>query len=531
MPSDHQRALEFDRHVGQVAELRRRASQWRLIDCSEETLVRMRHALIDEMEQLEGRLREADGYFTTYIDRGQPLQAEGMRERIDRLADEWSQLNRRLQALDEAILERTLNNRLVAVLGSQRRLNLLDSLLLISIIAVVLLTIAEYLLPLSPGTIQVIRVLDVSFCILLLADFLLRLYLTEDRGWYWRHYWIDFLAAIPFYEFLRIGRLLQLARFLRLFRLFRLARAVRIILWRYPGLGKLLQTFQLVLLRRSMGVAALLLIIGAFGIQLAEASEANSPHALPESIWWSFVTMVTGGFADLYNPTTPAGQLMTAGLVLLGLTVTGIFTASLTSVLVEDDSTRLEQGQHLLENQLQVIDHKLDLMSSETNQGLIALEQIAQQLSNVDTPQEISALLCGAMMRHFECVQASVHLLTPERDQLTRLYSSGLEDASPPALVAVGDGFLGETIQGLLALDRPADIDLEPVVAPHGKVIGLTMICPLVAQQSVLGALHTVLPDEYARYYLYNRAPMTLAHHTAIAIVGSQSQSSQSAPP
>ncbi|MCB0013965.1 MAG: potassium channel family protein, partial [Anaerolineales bacterium] len=453
MNSDHQRALEFDRHVGQVAELRRRARQWRLIDCSEETLVRMRHALIDEMERLEERLRDADNYFTAYIDRGQPLEAEGMRERIDRMADEWTQLNRRLQALDEATLERALNSRLVAVLGSQRRLNFLDSLLLISILVVVILTLLEYLLPLTPGTIEIIRILDFSFCVLLMADFLLRLYLVEDRGWYWRHYWIDFLSAIPFYEFFRIGRLLQLARFLRLFRLFRLARAMRIVFWRYPGLSKLLQTFQLVLLRRSVTVAAILLIVGAFGIQLAEASETSAPQAFQESVWWSFVTMVTGGFADLYNPATTAGQLMTAGLVLLGLTVTGIFTASLTSVLVEDDSTRIEQNQHSLENRLQVIDHKLDLMSGETNQGLIALEEIAQQLSNAASTAAIAELLCLAMMRHFECLQASVHLLTPAGDKLQRVHAIGLEEAFPPQNLSLGNGFLGQTIQDLLTLE------------------------------------------------------------------------------
>jgi hypothetical protein len=40
---------------------------------------------------------------------------------------------------------------------------------------------------------------------------------------------------------------------------------------------------------------------------------------------------------------------------------------------------------------------------------------------------------------------------------------------------------------------------------------------PLVAGGGVLGALHVVLPDDLARYYLYNRVPMTMAHHAAVA--------------
>jgi len=100
-----------------------------------------------------------------------------------------------------------------------------------------------------------------------------------------------------------------------------------------------------------------------------------------------------GGFADLYNPSTLPGRLVTVGLVLLGLTVTGIFTASLTSVLVEDESSRIEQAQHDLEAELGVINQKLDLLSGETNEGLIALETVSQALSNQETRADIAHIL------------------------------------------------------------------------------------------------------------------------------------------
>ena len=231
----------------------------------------MRHALLDEMEATESRLNETNLHFRAYIDRGQPLEAEAMRERIDRQADEWTSLNKRLQELDRAILERSLNTRLVKLLGSQQRLNILDSIILFTIIVAVVLTIAELMLPLSAEISSAFLMLDSAFCVLLLSDFFVRLYLSEDRRWYWRSYWIDFFASIPFYEFLRAGRLARIGRFARLLRLTRLSRAARILLWRYPGLGKLMQTFQLALLQRSMIIAGLLLIVGAISIQVAEA--------------------------------------------------------------------------------------------------------------------------------------------------------------------------------------------------------------------------------------------------------------------
>jgi hypothetical protein len=63
----------------------------------------------------------------------------------------------------------------------------------------------------------------------------------------------------------------------------------------------------------------------------------------------------------------------------------------------------------------------------------------------------------------------------------------------------------------------PSEVDLEPETELCTTVKGIALACPLVAGGGIMGALHVILPDELARYYLYNRVPMTLAHHAAIA--------------
>ena len=126
------------------------------------------------------------------------------------------------------------------------------------------------------------------------------------------------------------------------------------------------------------------------------------------------------------------------------------------------------------------------------------------------------------MLTHFECIQASVHLLQPGGDTLERRFSAGNEEAQPPLTLAVGKTFMGRVVADLLKEPDPSAIDLEPIVAPHTRVNGLAMVCPLVASHKLVGVLHTVLPDEIARYYLYNRAPMTLAHHAAICLIAAQ---------
>ncbi|MCA9970342.1 MAG: ion transporter [Anaerolineales bacterium] len=518
---DHQRAKEIGRRRLQVDEIKRRAQRWRLTDCDEETLAQMRHALIDEMEVLQGRLQEADKRFALYLENGRPLEVDQTLRALDRLTVEWANLNDHLQEIDEALLERHLRTRLIRTLGGERRLNLLDGAVLIAIVVVVALTIVELLVPLPAATIAGIVTFDTIICVFLIADFGLRLALAEDRGWYFRRYWIDLFASIPFYEFLRFGRLVRIARFVRLLRL---GRAVRVLRFAFRGLDKLARTFQLNLLKRSVLIALVLLVVGALSIGALEAPQtAAAPSGLSESLWWSFATVVTGGFADLYNPNTLGGRLLTVGLVLLGLTVTGIFTASLTSVLVEDESSRIEQSQVALEARLSVINQKLDLLSGETNEGLIALETASQQLSNRRTRAGIAQVLTETMMRDFSAVQASVHLLDGAQARLKQVAQMGMNAVGPPERLPVGEGLAGRIVADLLAVENVAEVDLEPVTEPCVPVNGVSMVCPLVAAQRVLGVLHVVMPEDLGRYYLYNRVPMTLAHHAAVAFLAEES--------
>jgi hypothetical protein len=278
------------------------------------------------------------------------------------------------------------------------------------------------------------------------------------------------------------------------------------------------RTFQLNLLKRSVLIAVILLIFGALSISALEGLQESSLRGVEESLWWSFTTVATGGFADLHNPSTTTGRLVTAGLVLLGFAVTGIFTASLTSVLVEDDSIRNERNQQSMQAQLDDIDQRLGLLLGETNQGLIAMETTAQLLSNQDSREGVASVLAEAMVQDFECMQASVHVLDRDNQELLRMTQRGIEAVTPPEREKLGTTLTGRTVAKLLLEPSLAAFDIEPETEPRVSVKGVALACPLVASQQVLGALHIVLPANLARYYLYNRVPMTLAHHAAVAL-------------
>jgi hypothetical protein len=510
-------AASISQREDQVEEIRRQAQRWRLMDCSESTLERMRSALDKEMAELEERLVDANERFRQYVGGGNPTGTEQTLETINRLSAEWEHLRKRLKEIDGVLQERRLRNRLIRFLGTERRLNLLDGSVFLSILVVVTMTLVDLLVPNLPGSvIEGITIADTAICIFLLSDFFLRMTMSEDRWWYFRNYWIDFISSIPFYAILRFGRLVRIARFVRLLRLLRLSRAVRLLLFIFRGLDKLVKTFEINLLKRSVLIALALLIFGALAISAVEGSQEQSIQDLGESLWWSFSTVVTGGFADLYNPSTPTGRVVTVGMILLGLIVTGIFTASLTSVLVEDESTKLEQNQHRFEDRLTSVNHKLDLLTGETNQALVALEAVAQAVANQPSAQALAELLTQSLTTDFNSLQASVHLLSDTGEALIRLAHTGLDDLVPPERILLGEGFVGRVAAELNSQDM-AKVDLEPQTQICMNVQGMSMLCPMAAGRRFLGLLHVVLPNNLASDYLYTRVPMTLAHQVAMA--------------
>jgi voltage-gated potassium channel len=52
--------------------------------------------------------------------------------------------------------------------------------------------------------------------------------------------------------------------------------------------------------------------------------------SLGDAVWWAVTTVTTVGYGDKF-PTTVAGRLVAGGLMLLGIALFGILTASLSS--------------------------------------------------------------------------------------------------------------------------------------------------------------------------------------------------------
>ncbi|MEM7333506.1 MAG: ion transporter [Chloroflexota bacterium] len=514
--SDHLKVKTLQNHSMEVREIRRNARNWRLMDCTVDTLEKMRHAVIEEIEKVEGKLKLENSQFIDFIDSARPIEAEETRENIETLTNSWQEFNKHLGDIDNAILERQLQLRLIKLFRGRKGYIAFEVIVTIAIIAVIGLVIFELSSNLTEPLATQILLVETGISIFLLCEFFLRLSLSSDRGWYFRRYWVDFVASLPI-SILHFGRVFQFARFLRLLRLLRIGSTIRTVSHVFRGLDKIIKTFQLNLLKRSLFIAILLLLFGAFSISAIEVPFNNDLSEWRESFWWSFTTVVTGGFADLYNPETAMGRLITVGLVLVGFVVTSVFTASLTSVLMEDDSSRIERNQKSIEGEMEAIQQKLDLLSGQTNQGLIALEVVAQQLSNQSDKTALAKILVEALLQHFEIIHASVHLWNDDTAVLETTFQQGDGRIVYDQTMPLDNSVLGQTMAALVDLENPASLDIEPITESLYDLALLRMICPMVAHNQVVGAVQVILPEEHGRYYLYNRAPQTLAHHSALA--------------
>ena len=99
----------------------------------------------------------------------------------------------------------------------------------------------------------------------------------------------------------------------------------------------------------------LFLVIGTVIIYYLESeSGENGVSTIEKSIWWSFTTVVTGGFGDIYNPKTIVGRILTTILILAGMILVGVFTATLTSVMV-DKRDEIEELKREVEEKLNAI--------------------------------------------------------------------------------------------------------------------------------------------------------------------------------
>jgi voltage-gated potassium channel len=199
--------------------------------------------------------------------------------------------------------------------------------------------------------------------------------LVADRSTYLRHNWMNLLIILGGLPL--IWNITPLAGVLRSLRLLLLVS----LLLRFSA------TLRAMLRHNSIGVAlggaAVVIILSGLVMSAIEPS-VETPW---DGIWWAWVTVTTVGYGDIV-PHTAAGKFFAGLLILLGVALIALMTASFSSFFVGRDVTRVEQDIERDVSKLEQEDVDMRSMLERMSKALTRLEERMATLERKE--QEVS---------------------------------------------------------------------------------------------------------------------------------------------
>lgn len=112
----------------------------------------------------------------------------------------------------------------------------------------------------------------------------------------------------------------------------------------------------------------LLMYIGALAeLDVERGVPGASITDFGEAIWWSFVTVTTVGYGDL-SPVTWQGRCIAIGLMITGVALIGIVTATLASWIVDRVRDETDKRADEAESETEQLRHNVRELTDTVNQ-------------------------------------------------------------------------------------------------------------------------------------------------------------------
>lgn len=178
---------------------------------------------------------------------------------------------------------------------------------------------------LSAGWADACRVVTWAAWAVFALDYVVRLALSRDRAGFVRGNVFDLLVVV-----------LPVLRPLRLLRLVSLLS----VLNRYAGSSLRGRVAVYV-----AGASALVMLVSSLAVLDAERDAPGATiTGFGDALWWAMTTVTTVGYGDQF-PVTTTGRFVAAGLMLCGIALIGVVTASFASWLIERVSDLEEESE------------------------------------------------------------------------------------------------------------------------------------------------------------------------------------------
>jgi voltage-gated potassium channel len=206
-----------------------------------------------------------------------------------------------------------------------------DGPLTVLALAMIPLIVLPVVVDLSPAMEGAFLAVDYLIWAVFAAEYAIKLYLAPDRRRFVTSHIPDLvIVLVPMLRPLRLLRLARLAAFAA-----KGVRDTRGIL-RHRGLNWVL-----------LIVLVLNLIAAAMVLDFERGNPEANIDSYPDALWWAVTTITTVGYGDRF-PMTPAGRGVAVVLMIAGIAMFGVITATIAAYFVEqkaeqDVAGRLDQ--------------------------------------------------------------------------------------------------------------------------------------------------------------------------------------------
>jgi voltage-gated potassium channel len=230
-----------------------------------------------------------------------------------------------------------------------------DGPMMVLALAMIPLIVVPLIMDLSPAEDRALVAVDYLVWAAFTVEYVVKLWLAPDR-------WRFVKANIPDLVIVVVPMLRPL-RVLRGVRLLRLLRLARLVAFAVEGLSEV----RAVLRRRGLSwvllsALALNLIAAALVLSFERDVPSSNIHSYPDALWWAVTTITTVGYGDRF-PMSPAGRGVAVVLMVSGIALFGIITASIAAYFVESKAEQDELGSRLdrILDRLEAIESRLQV--------------------------------------------------------------------------------------------------------------------------------------------------------------------------
>ena len=182
--------------------------------------------------------------------------------------------------------------------------------------------------------------------VIMLVEYLVRLVVTPDTRGYLKRRWVEPATVVaPVFQGWHIVGIEKMSLLVREGEL-----RVESIL-RHHSLFRVL-----------IAVAATIFLGAWLVLLFEERAKGSNIHDYPDALWWAIVTVTTVGYGDRY-PITEGGRVVAVILMLIGIGLIGVLTATVASVFIKEhtdaNKEEFKKGHADLGQQLSVISDRL----------------------------------------------------------------------------------------------------------------------------------------------------------------------------